>query len=101
MRPASETPCLEPTGSRIGKPAKRSYKASGPPRALGAAVGRPSGAALAFGTDAILRGRKGVNETPYYNHFKAPKETCVVRPGPTGVGGETTVTRDMDQPSIA
>ena len=39
-----------------GEPAKESYKAYGPPRALGAAAARPSGAALAFGTDAILRG---------------------------------------------
>ena len=38
-----------------GEPAKESYKASGPPRALGAAVGRPTSAALAFGTDAILQ----------------------------------------------
>jgi hypothetical protein len=43
-----------------GEPAKESYKASGPPRALGAAAARPSGAALAFGTDAILRRGKGV-----------------------------------------
>ena len=47
-----------------GEPAKESYKASGPPRALGAAAARPSGAALAFGTDAILRRGKGVNSDP-------------------------------------
>ena len=46
-----------------GEPAKESYKASGPPRALGAAVGRLTSAALAFGTDALPRRGKGVNPT--------------------------------------
>ena len=45
-----------------GEPAKVIYKASGPPRALGAAVGRLSAAALAFGRDAILRRGKGVKK---------------------------------------
>ena len=39
-----------------GEPAKESYKAYGPPRALRASVGRPTSVALAFGTDAISPG---------------------------------------------
>ena len=45
-----------------GEPAKVIYKAPGQPRALGAAVGKLSAAALAFGTDAILRRGKRVNK---------------------------------------
>ena len=44
-----------------GEPAKESYKAYGPPRALRASVGRPTSVALAFGTDAIPRRGKRVN----------------------------------------
>ena len=54
-----------------GEPAKVMYKAPGPPRARGGAVGRLSAAALAFGMDAILRCGKRVNENvihAYMNH---------------------------------